>query len=202
MKNKFVWSLLLLFPLLQACPPVNTNRLGRKLKENHMNFPKWEKANWQGNSFNIPADLETENDSKSYTLSDENVIYSSWEISSFFIFEEFNTEEAENFKYIVGGQSNLEAVHEGYVKARSKKSSYRSFRVSQRKKLKLKYQNFSTVVIENFIRESSYDNASNVMCFITTLKKKNKIYVIQLSGRADKMPYLYDDYLKIVKSFK
>jgi len=201
MKNKFIW-ILCLFPLLQACPPVNKNRLGRILNENHMNFPKWKNANWQGNSFIIPMDLETENDTYTTTISKENVVYSSNEISMFIVFEEFNLDEAENYNYIVGGQSNLEAVHEGYVEARSTKSEYRSFRVSQRKKLKLKFQNFSTVVIENFIRESSYDNESNVMCFITTLKKKEKFYVIQLSGRADKMPYLYDDYLKIIKSFK
>lgn len=201
MRRNFAW-LLLLFPLLQACPPVNTNRLGKKLRENNMNFPAWEKKAWQGNTYIVPKDFDTENDINYISISEENVKYDNWEIRISLLLEEFDMNDAEHFQYIVDGNSKLESVHQAYVDTRSKNGGYRKFSVSQRKKLKLKYQNYSTVVIENFVREYSYDDESNVTCFITTLKKKDKFYVIQLSGRADKMNYLYDDYLKIVKSFK
>lgn len=174
----------------------------KKLRDNKMNFPEFYDEKFEGLTFDMPLMFE-----KSYmdnfVLSDVYDTYYVSDLDLYFAVEKFSTTDIEELSFIHGDQTNkLELVHSFHIKKREK--SLINYLSSTRKDFTktIGIPTYIQVVNTNNDTSDEYSYYENQSYFTAAMEIGSNIYVFQMIGKEDNMRFLYDDFIRILKSVR
>lgn len=182
--------------LFTACPPSgNYNSDLKKFQENNNNLPDCIKATYDGITYSLSSMFYDDYDTD-YVIQDDAETQVIYDLSLYFTVESFEKRDIEIIKFAFENDlDDVAAVHKYYIHKRSESVNHPF--VSEEKSLdKSIHLNGFIQVVEG----KTYEYNEGLDYFIATFKVGEKIYVMQMIGKAENMSYLYDDFIKILRS--
>lgn len=195
-------SLLLFFTLsffLYACPTPQ-NEVQKKIEDNKMNLPNLKPFNELGISYNL-SDLFAVSSYEIITIKSSNnssFTYTTADNSIRFSIEKFSPSEIATLQFssTPENQPNIDVLHNYYCNA---------IRKSNNLLVSSEVENLSSKASKKGLLQhlisSNDDNYGNHF-IIASIPFKGNYYVFQFIAGKQLMPYLYDDFLKIIKSVR
>lgn len=190
--------------LLTGCPTNQERKAARTLYENKMNFDfkdSW-KIKYHGISFRLPNKF---NHNTSYSSVCNNGVdcktYAFEELNLYFGISEVKRNELANIGFLSNLANPLEAILEDASVKRSQ-SIYNNGRVSEPIRFRKNVNCLIKTILEPFSKTYSWESDYSSLYYVVAIQKKDRFYVVQFCGRADKMRYFLDDLRKILGSMK
>lgn len=194
-KQTYILLLAVVF-LATACPPSsNYNTDLKKFQDNNNNLPDLVKETYDGITFSLCSMFYDDYDTE-YVIQDDAMTRVIYDMSLYFTVESFEKRDIDIIKFAFENDlEDVEAVHKYYIYKRSE-SLNKPF-ISEEKTLS-KSLNLNGFI--QVIEGQTYDYNDPLDYFIATFKVDDKIYVMQMIGKSNNMDYLYDDFLKLLRS--
>ena len=185
--------------ILYGCP-FPQNEVEKKIEDNKMNLPSLKPHNQLGISYEL-SELFTTSNFQTITIkssSNSSVNYATADNSILFTIERFSPSEITTLQFSsdTDNQSDIDVLHNHYCKA-------------------ILNSNYNTVSseVENLFPktgkkgllqhiESSSDDSYKLHFSLASIHFKGNYYVFQFIAGKQIMPYLYDDFLNIIKSVR
>ena len=188
---------------LSGCFRDNQRVASRELFKNKMDFNYSNCLNikYGGLHFKLPKKFKKEYYLSVNTNGSKCLTYSIEELSLYFSISEVKEKEASNIRYLNRENNTLQAIQSDAVLKRKKSISIKA-KSSESKRLNYNYSFIFQTVTEPYTKEYEWDTNSNSIYYVATLKKNERYYVIQFTGRGENLCYLLDDFKRILKTFK
>lgn len=184
--------LLLLIPIMTACPKRNKSDL-KRIQENNWDLPDLKDQSYHAIKFKL-SDVFVESFRNSFAITrDDAMIREIKEIDVFFSVERFSNSQIDNLKtYFDSSPSDHDAVHDYYLEERCE--NLKSHERSIKREIKnLKYPTYIETIVSN-------DSYRPISYFIASMQVGNECYVFQFIGSYECMGYLYDDFMDLLTS--
>lgn len=163
-----------------------------------MNFPAFYRTYFDEINFLIPEMMEKDY-SNQYTLLDNQFTQVNYDLSVYLSCEHFSQDDALGYQYLMEEETPLlDAVHDMYLSKRIE--SLNAPTVSFKKEIypKCEFKGYLQTVEGN---QSDYYGSENTYC-IATLDVDGEYYVFQFIVKAENMPFLEDDFQKMIESVR
>jgi len=201
---KHFFLIILLIPMLTACP--GSNRSKQKQKDdvqafynNNYNFTNWKKHAYKGIKFKLPSSFEVDYGTR-YCYKSSALTRRNYTLGVLFTVERFTEDdlESELMYNTVVEDDILNAFHDAYVdrRFRSLDEAGVSFKKDLRKNVK-----FKGVIQTVAGRTSEY--AEEDLYYITaTMQVDQSYYVFQFISAKALMDYVYDDFERLLATVR
>ena len=205
MKQKFhlFICILILLPILIACPRNEQKKAAREIYQNNMdlNFKDCYNITFNSLQFDLPKKFNNIDYIDVCSNGKECKTYGIDELNLYFGISEIKANELSNIHYLTKINNSLEAIQYDAVGKRTK-SIGSNTKVSEVVKFKHKLPIIYQSVIEPFVKRYTFESDYSSIYFVATIQKNNQFFVIQFCGKADKMNYFLDDFETILSSIK
>ena len=194
--------LILLLLILTGCPADQQKKLAKEIYENKMDFnfkDSW-KINYHGLSFRLPKKFSGSSFSSYNTTcvdGSDCKTYSIEELQLYFGISEITQRELSNIRFLANEENALEAILEDATRKR-KKSINDKGRISEAVSFKKNVNCLIKTVMEPFVKTYNWETDNSSLYYVAAIQKKNRYYIVQFCGRADKMRYFLDDLKKVL----
>jgi hypothetical protein len=167
-----------------------------------MRFKNWKTLYVQGSAFRVPSMfLNTECYGNFTIYPNEAFQGCAQSVELYLGIEAFDKEKAADYQYLVQAESLLEGVQQHYVNRKIYDRNDRIISQTDHWKLK-KGKALFQAIVQHRTKTYEFDEEYSSTTFLASFQQNEKFYVVQLTGQSDVMPYLLQDFKKIVYSCK
>lgn len=199
---RFYLFIFLIATILTGCPADRGRKEARIIYQNKMNFDfkKPFKINYNGLYFMLPKKFSRNYGNYEAICANGSDCrsFSFEELSLYFGVSEIKEDELSNILFIHDMLNPLDAVLQDAGLKR--KESMLNANISQINSINGKLSCKMLTVIETFKKWYTYQEDYSSLYYIAAVKKNNRYYIIQFSGKKDKMQYFMDDFKRILRS--